>query len=150
MNTVLRTPDLKRSLADYTGVLGFTCRQHIPGVLTLLDHGPLTLQIWGCGAEPGRWEKSDRPARAFAPEHHSAAVNHIHALHASLRRAALRVSPASALRVDADGPRLQPWGAWEFAFQDIDGNVLHCVDWCLTARSLANPLPNTDGQGDAL
>lgn len=148
MITVIRTPNLKRALADYTGVLGFTCHQHIPGVFALLNHGPLALQIWACGAVPRRWENPDANDCAFAPEHHSVAVSHIHALHASLRRSASRVSPASALRVDAGGPELRPWGAWEFAFQDIDGHVLHCVDWCLTRRSLMDPLPDTGWQED--
>lgn len=139
MSLVLRTPDLPRAVADYTGVLGFECRQHIPGVLAVVVHGPLMLQLWACGARPGRWEHADPRDTGFAPGHHSVAVTHIHALHASLRRASLRgvrthvagTQPLHASRLDAEGPRLQPWGAWEFAFHDIDGHVLHCVDWGL-------------------
>ena len=89
MSGVLRTPDLPRAVADYTGVLGFECRQHIPGVLAVVVHGPLQLQLWACGARPGRWEKPDPRVPAWAPTRHSVVVRHIHALHASLRQAIL-------------------------------------------------------------
>lgn len=152
MSAVLRTPDLPRAVADYTGVLGFTCRQHIPGVLAVVEHGPLSLQLWACGAQPGRWEKPDPRDKGFMPEHHSVVVSHIHALHASLRRAALRQVRTHiagkqhryAGRVDAEGPRLQPWGAWEFAFHDIDGQVLHCVDWGLQPPGLVDQFLDSD------
>ena len=49
----VRTPDLRRAVADYTGVLGFECRQHIPGVCALVTHGPLQVQLWACAATPG-------------------------------------------------------------------------------------------------
>jgi len=139
MSTVLRTPELSRAVADYTRVLGFECRQYIPGVLALVEHGPLQLQLWACAAQPGRFEKPDPCDPVFVPQHHSVVVTHIHALHASLWAAArrhvrTRIAGATYLhtgRVAAEGPRLQPWGAWEFAFHDIDGHVLRCVDWGL-------------------
>jgi hypothetical protein len=146
MKAVIRTPDLGRALADYTGRFGFTCRQHIPGVLAILDHGPLALQLWACGAPPGRWEQADPRQPAFAPEHHSIAVHHIHALHASLRRAVSRAPADPTLRVEIADPRLKAWGAWEFSFQDLDGHVLHCVDWGLHTRCLMDPLLDDDQQ----
>lgn len=148
MRPVIRTPDLQRALADYTGRLGFTCRQHIPGVLALLDHGPLALQIWATGAKPGRWEKPDPRQPAFAPEHHSIAVHHIHALHASMRRAAAQAEVPTQRRLELARPRLQPWGAWEFCFHDIDGHVVHCVDWGLHTRNLMDPMLDADDHGD--
>lgn len=108
-------------------------------MFALVAHGPLLLHLWACDAKPGRWEKVDPRDTGFVPEHHSVVVNSIHALHASLRRATCRAQRAAEAvgaeglthkrRLDATGPLLQPWGAWEFAFQDIDGHVLHCVDW---------------------
>jgi hypothetical protein len=145
MSAVLCTPDLARAVADYTGVFRFECRQYIPGVLALLAHGPLQLQLWACGAPPGRWERPDPSARTFAPGHHSVVVAHIHALHASLRR----VLPAAhAHRMTAEGPVLQPWGAWEFAFSDGDGHHIHCVDWGVWRPDPAL-LQRYDSSGDA-
>lgn len=149
MRSPIRTPDIRRAVADYTGRLGFTCRQHIPGVLAILDHGPLSLQLWAFGARPGRWEKPDPRQPGFAPEHHSIAVHHIHALHASLQRAASRSPVSGHPRVEIAKPVLQPWGAWEFSFQDMDGHVLHCVDWGLHARGLIDPLLDSDRQEGA-
>lgn len=126
MTVVVRTPDLARAVADYREVLRFECRQHIPGVLALLAHGPLQLQLWACAARPGRHEQPDPHARPFVPGHHSVVVEHIHALHASLRRV---LPPGLTHRVPAQGPVLQPWGAWEFGFIDGDGHQIHCVDW---------------------
>lgn len=126
MSVVVRTPGLARAVDDYRCVFRFECQQHIPGVLALLAHGPLRLQLWACGAQPGRWEQPDPRDRPFAPAHHSVVVQHIHALHASLRRV---LPPAHAHRVPIEGPVLQPWGAWEFAFTDGDGHQIHCVDW---------------------
>ncbi|UCU94261.1 hypothetical protein [Hydrogenophaga taeniospiralis] len=157
MSGVLRTPDLPRAVADYTGVLGFECRQHIPGVLAVVVHGPLQLQLWACGARPGRWEKPDPRASAWAPTRHSVVVRHIHALHASLRQAILRPvrtgvsggQPLHAHRLPAEAPALQPWGAWAFAFADIDGQVIHCVDWAVQQptpdAAFANPRTGRTG-----
>jgi hypothetical protein len=154
---VLCTPDLPRAVADYTGVLGFECRQHIPGVLAVVAHGPLQLQLWACGAKPGRWEKPDPRVPAWAPTRHSVVVRHIHALHASLRQAILRPvrtgvsdgKPLHAHRLPAEAPALQPWGAWAFAFTDIDGQVIHCVDWAVRQPSpdAAHANPRTGRTG---
>lgn len=138
---VVRTPNLARALADYTQVLGFNCQQHIPGVVALLSHGPLSLQLWGCGARPGRWEQPDLVENTYWPGHHRVNVHGIHALYASLRRSLLRpvrtgLTGPVALHADQleqrlgmHGPRLQPWKAWEFRLTDVDGNVLHLIDW---------------------
>lgn len=137
MSPILRTPNLQHALADYTDVLGFECQQHIPGVFALLVHGPLRLQLWAYSAQPGRWEKPDPRQRDWAPRHHSVVVREIHALHASLQSAILKpvrtaLSGSRALhahRLPDNVPTLQPWGSWEFAFEDVDGQTIHCVDW---------------------
>ena len=146
MNAVVWTPDLKRAVADYTDQLGFACLQHIPGVLALVSYGSLHLQLWACGAKPGRWEKQRPGEGVFAPGHVSAVVSGIHRLHAGLRRAWLQGQAQSPVplrsRVCACGPQAQAWGAWEFAFADGDGNVIHCVDWMLPAGAASSePTP---------
>lgn len=140
-STVVKTPNLPRALADYTQVLGFTCQQHIPGVFALLSHGSLSLQLWGCGARPGRGEQPDPVEHLYWSGHHRVTVSGIHALHASLRRSLLRpvrtglAGPVALYadqleqRLGAHGPRLQPWKAWECRLTDVDGNVLHLIDW---------------------
>jgi hypothetical protein len=157
--TVVRTPNLARALADYTQVLGFTCQQHIPGVLALLSHGPLSLQLWGCGARPGRWEQPDPVENMYWPGRHRVTVTHIHALYASLRRSLLRpvrtglAGPVSLYadqleqRLGTHGPRLQPWKAWECTLTDLDGNVLHLIDWSpCQPRAQAPHAPGTRSQ----
>ncbi|MBV1733570.1 MAG: hypothetical protein KUA38_15125 [Hydrogenophaga sp.] len=67
---------LSRTLADHTGVSGFTCRQHLPGVLAHVAHGPLQLQLWACGAKPGRREKPDPREPVWAPAQHRVVVLH--------------------------------------------------------------------------
>lgn len=132
MSAVLRTPDLGRAVADYTGCLGFECQQHIPGVLALLRHGPLRVQLWACAAAPGRWERpgpSDLLGSDFEPSQHSVVVPHIHALHTSLCQALQRAGADLDARLPGVGPQLQPWGAWEFSLRVADGHCLHCVDW---------------------
>lgn len=148
----VRTPDLGRAVADYTQVLGFECRQHIPGVFALVVHGPLQVQLWACGAAPGRWERPTPGDQGFVPAHHRVEVAHIHALHASLRTAVLRpcctrvggCAPLHAHRLHGSAPCWQPWGAWELALSDVDGNVLHLVE-----REPSCPNAPTQGQPDA-
>lgn len=142
MSTILHTPDLARAVNDYTSVLGFTCRQHIPGVIALVEHGPLRLQLWAFGALPGPGERPDPHPREWHPEQFSVAVCHIQALFVSLRQSILRavrtgVGGSLSLnvhRLPEGAPVLQPWGAWEFSFKDIDGHTVHCVDWGLCQR----------------
>jgi hypothetical protein len=132
----VRTPCLARAVADYTQVLGFECLQQVPGVYARLVHGPLCVQLWACGAVPGRWERVSPQHKAFEPGHHRVEIVGIHALHERLRKALLapcRTSLAGrtalhAHRLDATTPEWQPWGAWEARVQDVDGNVLHLID----------------------
>lgn len=118
----VRTPCLADAVADYTQVLGFDVVQHIPGVYARLVHGPLCVQLWACGATPGRWESAAAPHKPFAPGHHRVEIVGIHALHERLRKG------LHAHRLDAAAPEWQPWGAWEARVQDADGNVLHLID----------------------
>ncbi len=134
MSAVIHTAQWQPLLADCTQTLGFVCHQRISGVFALLQHGPLHLQLWACGAEPGRWEQKQPRDLCPAPEHHSVAVQHIHRLHENLRRALMASSATSerstAWRERLSGPPvLQTWGAWEFALHLHGGHVLHCVDW---------------------
>ena len=132
----LRTPDLRRAVADYTQVFGFECRQHIDGVCALVAHGPLRVQLWACGAALGRWERPTPGDRGFVPGHHRLEMPRIHVLHASLRASvqrpgrngAAREPAPHAQRFQSDQPQWQPWGAWEFVLTDIDGNTLHLFD----------------------
>jgi len=132
----VRTPCLARAVADYTQVLGFECLQQVPGVCARLVHGPLCVQLWACGAAPGRWERVSAQLKPFEPGRHRVEIVGIHRLHERLRRALLapgRTSLAgrTALyghRLDAATPQWQPWGAWEACVEDVDGNVLHLID----------------------
>lgn len=126
----VRTPCLPRALANYTQALGFACRQLVPGVFARLSHGPLCVQLWACGATPGRWERCDGGQQPFEPAHHRVEVAGIHALHRSLR------VPDSA------APEWQPWGAWEARLTDIDGNVLHLIDRAAWRPNDASWLPS--------
>lgn len=153
MSAVVRTPDLGRSVADYTGVLGFECQQIVPGVVALVAHGSLQLQLWACGATPGRWERRGPGEGVFEPCHVSVPVTRIHTLYASLRRSVTREIRTDlggrhcvhGNRLCACGPQPQAWGAWEFAFRDLDGNMIHCVDWMLPgATGAQHPKQATD------
>lgn len=132
MSLVLRTPDLPRALADYTGRLGFECLQHIPGALAMVRHGPLQLQLWACAATPGRFERlalSDLPVSRFAPCQQSIVIPRIERLYASLRAALTRAGMNPLARLSAGGPAMRPWGAREFELRDLHDNRIHCVDW---------------------
>lgn len=140
MSAVLRTPDLARALADYTGRLGFECLQHVPGALALLCHGPLQLQLWACAAPPGRFERlraTDLPAARFVPAQQSVVVHRIEALYTSLRAALKAAGMDPLARLSVGGPMLRPWGAREFELRDLHGNRIHCVDWGVCAHDPA-------------
>lgn len=152
----VRTPRLQCAVADYTQVLGFQCTQYVPGVFARLVHGPLCVQLWACGAVPGRWERPAPDDRGFEPGRHRVEVAGIHALQASLRQAVLgpcRTGLAGrtllhAHRLAANALQWQPWGAWETTLTDIDGNVLHLIDravWRPGAPVL--PRPGTEVRG---
>lgn len=104
---VLRTPKLARTLAHYCDALGFTLAQQVPGVLALVRHGPLCLQLW-------------QSAQAAEPAHCRIVLDggcaDIFDCHRRLARHA---------RQALDGvPALRPWGAWEFRLTDGEGNRL--------------------------
>ncbi len=124
----VRTPDLARALADYTGAMGFDCQQHVPGVFARLRHGPLCVQLWACGAAPGRFEKPSAAQRPFEPAHLRVEVAGLHALHRRLRDAVRSPADGRTERLEAQAPEWQPWGAWEARLRDVDGNVLHLID----------------------
>lgn len=132
MSVLLRTPDLPRAIADYTHRLGFGCWQHIPGVMALLLHGSLQVQLWACAAPAGRFERissADLHAERFAPGDHSVVVGCIEALYDSLERALRRAGACPASRLSPGGALMRPWGAREFELRDLHGNRIHCVDW---------------------
>lgn len=111
---VLRTPRLRDATAFYVDTLGFTLAQKVPGVLALLRHGPLVLQLW--------------QAQTRAPQgcciRIDADLDSIFDCHARLARHA-------RTRIAAP-PALQPWGAWEFSLVDGEDNRLVFVQWAAT------------------
>lgn len=123
----LHTPHLARAVTDYTRVLGFTCQQHIPGLLAWLTHGPLELQLWACAAGGPAW----------TPAQHTVVVGDGQALYDSWHRAVHRcartglagVHHPHAHRLSDGGPLLQAWGSREFSLTDVDGQRLHCIEW---------------------
>lgn len=132
MSVLLRTPDLPRAVADYTARLGFACCQHIAGVMALLRHGPLQVQLWACAAPAGRFERlsgADLPATRFMPGDHSVVVSRIEVLYASLQGALRAAGVDPGCRLSEGGALVRPWGAREFELRDLNGNRIHCVDW---------------------
>ena len=127
---VLRTPRLARTLAHYCDALGFTLAQQVPGVLALVRHGPLCLQLW-------------QSAQSAQPEGcrivlDGASVD-IFDCH---RRLAHRARHA------LDGaPRMRPWGAWEFCLTDGEGSRLVFAQWALTEVGAAGPAQEDDETG---
>lgn len=116
----LCTPNLKKLLAFYRDELGFHVLQQVPGVLALLRHGSVRLQLW---QQPGA-AQTIRTIRIELEE------DDAFRLHARLAR-----HERSALADEA--PRLQPWGAWEFSLIDAEGNRLVFVQWA--TQGLAAP-----------
>ena len=148
MTPVIRTPDLQRALADYTGRLGFTCRQHIPGVLALLDHGPLALQLWASAPSRGAGKS---PIRANLPLRPNTT--------ASPFTTSTRCTPACAARprpgggrtdaaLNSPGPGCSLGAPGSSVFSDIDGHVVHCVDWGVHTRNLMDQMLDADGHED--
>ena len=116
---VLRTPDLRRTAAYYQRVFGFSLAQEIPGVLALLRHGEVQLQLWQAamaGPQDCRIQIDGTTGSIFD----------CHARMARTARAWIGAAPV-----------LKPWGAWEFSVTDADGNRLVFVQW-------AAPLPPMD------
>lgn len=111
---MLRTPQLGRAVAHYREAAGFTLAQHVPGVVALLRHGPLCLQLWQSQAPVA-------PALCRVPL--DGVQAEVFDIHRRLARTA---------RAWIDGtPRLTPWGAWEFSATDAEGNCLVFVQWAL-------------------
>lgn len=109
---VLCTPHLAR-LARFYQAAGFRLEQQVPGVLAVLSCGVLHLQLWArADAAPG-----SRSCITFEPGDGS-----IFDLYASLARSARALLEPAA-------PRLEAWGAWEFALTDIDGHRLVFAQW---------------------
>ena len=151
MSAVLRSPDLPRAVADYTRCLGFSCVQHVPGALAVLQHGPLQLQLWACAAPPGRFERlwpSDVPAARFAPVQCSVVVSGSEGLYASLLRAVRAGGLEPVARLPAGGPTVRPWGAREFELRDLHGNRIHCVDWGFDGVHPLQQWNISDSQGE--
>lgn len=110
----LCTANLTRLLGYYRDGLVFQVIQEIRGVVALLQHGSLRLQLWQ------RVEKLKGDAR-IRLDGRDANVFQIHAM---LARHAL-----SAL--GEESPRLRPWGAWEFSLTDLEGIQLTFVQWVI-------------------
>lgn len=125
---VLHTPDLARTLAHYRQVLGFQLAQQVPGVVALLRHGPLQLQLWQCaglsGPQTCRIALDGGPADVFG-------------IHQRL---------AASARACLDGaPCLRPWGAWEFSLTDGEGNRLMFVQWVVGSPLAEAPVASGEG-----
>jgi len=131
----LRTAELPRLLDDCVCRLGFVCVQQVPGVLALLRHGPLTLQLWACGAAPGRWERPQWRDLAPAAQQVTAQVAGIEGLHASLRTALLASGDVVPLAERWPCPlQWAPWGGSMFALRLQGGHVLSCEE-CAPLRA---------------
>lgn len=126
----LRTAELSPLLDDCVRGLGFVCVQQVPGVLALLRHGPLALQLWACGAAPGRWERPRARDSAPASQQVTAQVAGIADLYDSLRTALLASGDALPTAERWPCPlQLAPWGGWMFAVRLRGGHVLRCEEW---------------------
>lgn len=110
------TPDLTRLLAYYRDRLGFQVIQEVRGVLALIQHGPVRLQLW---QRAGEFQGDCR----IRLDGHQANVFQVHARLAQNARSAL----------GEKAPRLRPWGAWEFNLTDIEGNRLIFVQWVVNS-----------------
>jgi len=142
----LRTAELPGLLGDCVHRLGFVCVQQVPGVLALLRHGPLTLQLWACGAAPGRWERPQWRDLAPAAQQVTAQVAGIEGLHASLRTALLASGDPLPLAERWPYPlQLAPWGGQMFAVRLQGGHVLRCEEWTLLRAAATNSRPGALG-----
>lgn len=108
---VLQVADLRSSLAWYTGSLGWTLAQHVPGVVSLLRLDAVRLQLWQVPDAPAqecRVPLEGPPCQIFR-------------CHSRMTRAARTWI--------ADAPVLQPWGEWQFGVVDVDGHRLCFTQW---------------------
>lgn len=128
---MLRAPQLGRAVAHYREAAGFTLAQQVPGVVALLRHGPLCLQLW-------QSEAPVLPVLCRVPlDGIQAGVFDIH------RRL------ARTARAWIDGaPRMKPWGAWEFSATDAEGNRLVFVQWVLSSAFTPGGHSQYEHRGD--
>lgn len=110
------TPHLSSLLAHYRDELGFEVIQQVPGVLALVQHGPVRLQLW---QRAGRFQRDCR----IRLDGQDANVFQVHARLAQHARGAL----------GEEAPSLRPWGAWEFSLTDAEGNRLIFVQWAVSS-----------------
>ena len=117
----LCTTNLKKLLAFYRDALGFQVLQQVPGVLALLRHGSVRLQLWQqhCAAQT---------IRTIRIELEEEDVFQLHTRMARHERSATA----------DEAPRLQPWGAWEFSLIDAEGNRLVFVQWDIAGLAAAH------------
>lgn len=106
------TPNLAQLLAYYRDQLGFQLIQEVRGVVALIQHGPVRLQLWQRAGKLG----GDCRIRL---DGHDANVFQVHASLAQHARSTLGEVV----------PMLRPWGAWEFSLTDAEGNRLIFVQW---------------------
>lgn len=126
---VLRTPQLARSVAWYRAVLGFTPAQVVPGVVALLRLGPVQLQLWQT--------PEAAPHGCHIP---------LDGLGASVFECHSRMARAARAWI-ANAPVLKPWGSWEFALTDGDGNHLLFTQGATALPTQPQPhLPDGDGR----
>ncbi|MFZ4288589.1 hypothetical protein [Variovorax sp. HJSM1_2] len=107
----LPTPALAAALQDWQQNLGFTLRQHIPGVWAMLACGGLRVQLWQ--------QLADQPL--LQPVQLRVVVRDVFHLHSRLAYQAC--TPLSG------APQRTPLGSWEFSLLDRDGNSLQLVQW---------------------
>lgn len=129
---VLRTPRLARTVAHYRDALGFTVAQEVHGVVALLRHGPLCLQLWQHGDLP------QPECCRIALDGASLDIFQCHARLAQYARPWMDVAP-----------RLKPWGAWEFCLLDAEGNRLIFVQWALAQAMPDFDAPSATGSREA-
>jgi len=103
--------------ATFAG-LRVSCQQ-VPGVLALVRHGPVCLQLWQHG---------DLPQPESCRIQLNGAGIDIFQCHARLARSARPWMDVA--------PRLKPWGAWEFCLLDAEGNRLIFVQWAVDVHAM--------------
>lgn len=109
---VLRTADLRRLTAFYCHAMDFRLLQEVPGVLAYMAHGPVRMQLW----QSAGVVRDTCRITLDGPEENVFQIYR-------------RLSGSARALLHESAPRLKPWGAWEFALTDIDGNRLMFVQW---------------------
>ena len=126
----LRTSTLPALLSDCTQRLGFVCEQQVPGVWALVTHGSLAVQLWACGAQPGRWERLQPRDAAPLAQRAVVRVGNIKRLFLSLRASALAAGTEGGPSVHGRfvfGLQPAPWGGWWFSVR-LGEHVLQCEE----------------------